>query len=141
MLSERQYGGFAIYLSSTIGVTFIILWTMAPQAIADSRALHEFFELLPQRYWILAIQCIILMTMLFTYVGLLAYNVDVLTVSLDDPRTVIDSKGRLIQYSTRRELEWYFNHETSGVVDLPINEVSRYLYLDKKMRAGNAHSI
>lgn len=69
--------------------------------------------------------------MLFTYVGMLSYNIDMLTVPLDDMRTITDTQGRIVEYKNFSELDWYITNETSGVADLPINEVSRVLYLQE----------
>lgn len=132
MIKERQYGGFAVYVSVTIILTFIVIWALFPQTLIHGHVIEEFYDLLPQRYWIIAVQCFILMLMLFTYIGLLTYNVDVLTVELNDLRTITDGRGRTLDYKDESELEYYFNHETSGVIDLPINEVSRALYLYDK---------
>ncbi|CDO92066.1 unnamed protein product [Kluyveromyces dobzhanskii CBS 2104] len=132
MNEERQYGGFSIYVSTTLVLIFTIAWCLLPQSVVQGQAIAGIYEILPQRYWAVAIQCIVLMAMLFTYVGMLSYNVDILTVPLDDLRTITDTQGRIVEYKNLSELEWYFDHETSGVADLPINEVSRVLYLERR---------
>ncbi|QEU62128.1 Gpi19 [Kluyveromyces lactis] len=131
MNKERQYGGFSVYVSSTLVLFFIVVWAFLPKIILQGQAIAEVYEILPQRYWLIAIQCLVLMTMLFTYVGMLSYNIDILTVPLDDMRTITDTQARIVEYKNFSELDWYITNETSGVADLPINEVNRVLYLQE----------
>lgn len=78
-------------------------------------------------------QCLILMGMLFIYLGLLAYNEDVLTVPLDDMRTLTDDKADIVKFKDRTEfLEKFAFRETSGVLDLPITKVCEVLYTQEK---------
>lgn len=134
MNKERQYGGFSAYVSATLILVLVLVWSLLPQSMIKGHTMEMLFDVLPQRYWVIVIQCFILMLMLFTYIGMLLYNTEVLTAPLDNVRTFTDSQGRMVEYKNQSELQWYFHHETSGVMDLPVNEVSRLLYLhDQKL--------
>lgn len=155
----REYSGFSQFLSSTVILLFIIIWSILPNypqyehqsisppvfplqnlnelwAWSKYQYIHfisEVMELLPQRYWITCVQCLILMGMLFIYLGLLAYNEDVLTVPLDDMRTLTDDKADIVKFKDHTEfLEKFAFRETSGVLDLPITKVCEVLYTREK---------
>ncbi|AGO14129.1 AaceriAER333Cp [[Ashbya] aceris (nom. inval.)] len=142
--NKRKYSGFVQSVGITCVLILIILWTLLPYPLSDpekrlrepqtttesiSLFLDELVELFPQRYWILCIQCMILMDMLFVYIGLPIFNQSILTVRLDDLRTITDSKASVVMCESHAEfLTSYAHTETSGVYDLPITEVSRLLY-------------
>ncbi|SCV05668.1 LANO_0H12552g1_1 [Lachancea nothofagi CBS 11611] len=136
----REYFGFSQYIAVTFTLCFILVWSLLPDLEVFKTSQHsvrndvitftqELVDLLPSRYWIAVIECIILMGMLFSYLGLLAYNEDILTVPLHDMRTFTDSRANVVQCSSHQEfLDKYAYQETSGVLDLPITEVCKVLY-------------
>ncbi|SCU94459.1 LADA_0G08658g1_1 [Lachancea dasiensis] len=135
---SREYFGFSQFFAVTFLLGFIIFWSLLPDLSIyqsdDSKNelftfVHELVNLLPQRAWIIVINCVILMGMLFIYLGLLSYNEDVLTAPLDDLTTVTDSRANVVPCSTHEEfLQKYAFQETSGVLDVPITEVCKLLY-------------
>lgn len=139
-IPHREYYGFSQFFLTTFILGFILTWSLLPDLrkyktpTASVRneiinSVQEILDLLPQRYWIIVFDCLVLMGMLFAYLGLWMYNEDVLTVPLNDMRTITDSKANIAQSSCHREfLEKYAHKETSGVMDLPISDVCRILY-------------
>ncbi|CEP64253.1 phosphatidylinositol N-acetylglucosaminyltransferase GPI19 LALA0_S10e05974g [Lachancea lanzarotensis] len=138
--SPREYLGFSQFFAVTFLLWFVITWSILPDlSIYKSEQpclkndvisfVQEVVDVLPQRYWIAVIECTVLMGMLFTYLGILAYNEDVLTVPLNDIRTLTDTRANVAETSTYQEfLDQYAHKETSGVLDLPITEVCKLLY-------------
>lgn len=136
----REYFGFSQFYVTTFTLCFVFVWSLLPnlKSYANSDGplsryvigfAEEIVDLLPQRYWIIVTECTILMGMLVAYLGILFYNEDVLTVPLDDIRTVTDSKANIAKpVNYQNFLENHAFKETSGVIDLPITEVCRLLY-------------
>ncbi|CUS23451.1 LAQU0S10e00672g1_1 [Lachancea quebecensis] len=137
---RREYFGFSQFIFTTGILLLTFVWSLAPTLSAfkteDASIRNEIItftqelvELLPQRYWIIVFECVVLMAMLFTYLGLWMYNEDVLTVPLDDMRTITDNRANVVKFSSHQEfLDNYAFRESSGVMDLPITEVCRVLY-------------
>ncbi|SCU88812.1 LAFA_0E14686g1_1 [Lachancea sp. 'fantastica'] len=137
---QREYLGFSQFFAVTFLLWFIITWSILPDlSIYKSEQpclkndvisfVQEVMDALPQRYWIVVIECIVLMGMLFTYLGILAYNEDVLTVPLNDIRTLTDDRANVAECSTHQEfIDQYAYNETGGVLDLPLTEVCKLLY-------------
>lgn len=145
----REYFGFFQFVSTTVITLFIIIWSLFPirlvyPEIVEFRSnvkfsikiqfiqfCDEIIEILPQRYWIIVVQSLVLSTMLFIYLGMLLLNIDVLTVPLNDSRTLVDEKSSIIDCKTDQDfLSKYAFTETNGVLDLPISQVCRVLYGD-----------
>ncbi|SCV03632.1 LAME_0H11980g1_1 [Lachancea meyersii CBS 8951] len=137
---HREYLGFSQFFAVTFLIWFIVIWSILPDLSLYKNDqpclrndviafLQELVELLPQRYWIAVIECSVLMGMLFGYLGLLTYNEDVLTVPLNDIRTITDSRANVADPPTYQKfLQDYAYTETSAVLDLPISDVCKLLY-------------
>ncbi|SCU88987.1 LAMI_0D12024g1_1 [Lachancea mirantina] len=137
---HREYAGFFQFLASTAGLIFILIWSIIPTSYESENpsdessnclrsVLHTLLDLLPQRHWIVTIECIVLMGMLAIYLGILTYNEDVLTVPLHDISTITDRKAKLAKPNTYEEfIKKYAFSETSGVLDLPVTDVCKMLY-------------
>ncbi|QLG72806.1 hypothetical protein HG535_0D05150 [Zygotorulaspora mrakii] len=133
---SEEYEWFAYYITVTSILVFIIVWSLLPNESAIGQLHNGLFkailEILPQRNWVIYSQAFILMGMLYTYFGILMYNEDVLTPSLDDLRTITDSKGKVaIADSEKKLIDEYVFKETSAIIDIPIMDVCRILYGDK----------
>ncbi|AMD21636.1 HFL220Cp [Eremothecium sinecaudum] len=139
----KKYSGFVQSVGITCILIFIIIWSFIPYPLVreelDSTPktilqnayilFDDLVDLLPQRYWIICIQCMILMNMLFVYIGLPIFNDAVLNVSLDDLRTITDSKTTIVEFGSHEEfMRRYAHQETSGVYDIPITKVSIILH-------------
>ncbi|AET39163.1 phosphatidylinositol N-acetylglucosaminyltransferase GPI19 Ecym_4084 [Eremothecium cymbalariae DBVPG len=143
---RREYSGFVQSVGITCILVFIAIWMLIPYPPHPvktannirqnvSLLISEVLDILPQRYWIICIQCMILMQMLFAYIGLPIFNDDVLNVPLYDLKTITDSKAILVEFQDHEEfLRKYAFEETSGVYDIPITEVSKVLYGSSKLK-------
>lgn len=64
-----------------------------------------------------------LMSMLYTYIALQLWNVEVETLKLDDLNTIVDDDAVL-----EKDLDMYGWCDTNGVYDLRIIDVNKVLY-------------
>ncbi|CCD26345.1 phosphatidylinositol N-acetylglucosaminyltransferase GPI19 NDAI_0H01710 [Naumovozyma dairenensis CBS 421] len=130
---KNDYYWFSLhFLVSSIVVLLVVSTFILPlfgiQVITDDRRVI-INDLLPERKTILYAQSFFLMGMLFTYIGLLFYNEDVLRAPLNDLRTIIDTKGKIAIIDDKKEfLSEYASKESSGIIDLPIMDVCEVLY-------------
>lgn len=70
--------------------------------------------------------------MMFSYIGLVIYNEDVLTVSTTSLNTITDEHAKpLIEEDRTKFLKDFAYDETSGIYDLPITDVSEIMYEDR----------
>lgn len=140
---SKKYSGFVQCVGITCILVFLFLWSIVPYQLAKDVNLmeqpnivqniyvfiDEIIEILPQRYWIVCIECMILMNMLFIYIGLPIFNDSILNVPLDDLRTIADSKSSIVEFNTHQEfMTKYAHQETSGVYDIPITKVCKILH-------------
>lgn len=131
--TDKEYEWFSYYISVTVVLVLIIIWSLLPDGDANGLWSNSVFkavlDVLPQRKWVIYSQCLVLMGMLYAYFAILMYNEDVLTPALDDLRTITDSKGETIICANDAELlRKYAFKETSGIIDLPIMDVCEILY-------------
>ncbi|VEU20145.1 DEKNAAC100992 [Brettanomyces naardenensis] len=137
---QAEYKGFASYVMSAIFLIVWLGWSLLPDKILHDVGIHYY----PSRWWALAIPSYILIAMIYTYVALALYNIEVETVPLNDLRTLVDDSGVIVtqvhegqarQAHEAVPLDYYVHHPTSGIWDLPIGKVNEVLY-----SAGNMES-
>lgn len=140
--SKTEYNGFAIHLLSICSIVVWLTWSMVPRAWFESVGIYYY----PDRWWQLAISSYVLMAMIYIYVGLALYNIEVKAVELDDIRNIVDEHAVVstsFSYDEKQRLlkgagddlvdlddDKYLWRPTSGVWDLPITTVSKVLYSD-----------
>ncbi|WEW56267.1 hypothetical protein PRK78_001709 [Emydomyces testavorans] len=132
-------------------VIIYLLWSFLPSPFLHQLGIYYY----PNRWWSLAIPSFLVMTIIYIYVALAAYNTGYLTLPMnsienlvDDAANiaVIDSKGRRRPGGSekmnpdattaqkigaqKRRLEWkaIWNEGTDAVMDIPIGGVCEVLY-------------
>lgn len=137
---NAEYKGFFVYVLSFIALVTWIGWTIIPEHVLEN---YLYIEYYPDKYWTYAIPAYSLMLMLYMYVCLALYNSEVLTLALDDIRTIVDSHtympeqtvpGDRSKYEKTLDYVW---KAPSGVWDLPITLVNEILYTDNEDNVTN----
>lgn len=104
-----EYYGFVLYLFSTVAFLIYLLWSFLPSPFLHALGIFYY----PNRWWSLAIPSFLVMTVVYIYVALASYNLEVLTPELHDIETIVDdtakvavldSRGRLVRASGSTEL-------------------------------------
>ena len=102
-----EYYGFVLYLFSSLSFLIYLLWSYLPSPFLHALGIYYY----PNRWWSLAIPSFLVMTYVYIYVALAAYNTEILTLPLSSIETivddaaqvaVVDSKGRLRADERRR---------------------------------------
>lgn len=137
---SKEYEWFAYYITATSILIFTIIWSLLPEQSEFNGTIHvrlfqALLDILPQRKWVIYLQCLILMGMLYTYLALIAYNEDVLMPPLDSLNTVTDTRGRLaVVEDEQKFLDNFAFKETSALLDLPIMDVCEILHGDNQLK-------
>lgn len=137
-----EYYGFVLYLFSSLAFLIYLLWSYLP-----SPFLHAFgIRYYPNRWWALAIPSFLVMAIVYIYVALSLYNIEILTEPLSSVETIVDGAGKMalidnkgrLRGSARRErkcekdgrLRWreIWNESTDAVMDIPLSGVCEVLY-------------
>ena len=149
-----EYYGFVLYLFSSLTFLMYLLWSYLPSPFLHALGIYYY----PNRWWSLAIPSFLVMLLVYIYVALASYNLEILTLPLSSIETivddaariaVIDSKGRLRSENMKRkaagkesrgsktgaigrdgELNWknIWNEGTDAVMDVPLAGVCEILY-------------
>lgn len=127
MPPEREYFGFALYVSSTFAFIIYILWTFLPQVVLHSLKIYYY----PSRWWALAFPSFMVMFIVYIYVALISYNVEVLTPKLDNLSTITDD------FAVISQDDKYLWKGSDGVWDLPLESVNYVLYADRHHEESN----
>lgn len=161
-----EYYGFVVYLFSSLTFLIYLLWAYLPSPFLHALGIYYY----PNRWWALAIPSFITMLIVYIYVALALYNIEVLTLPLTSIETIvdeaakiatIDSKGRIklggasehrqITEETAQHIDWksIWNKGTDGVMDIPLAGVCEVLYgdltdgdgeVDKEPRSDGLHN-
>lgn len=129
---KTEYNGFAIHLLSICFLVIWLTWALIPKSGFNSLGIYYY----PDRWWQLAIPSYVLVAMVYIYLGLLLYNVEVKAKSLQDIRNVTDEhavvSGGIAAPEGYVDLDQqkYLWGVTSGVWDLPVTSVLKVLYGD-----------
>jgi len=119
-----EYYGFVLYLFSSLSFLIYLLWSYLPSPFLHALGIYYY----PNRWWSLAIPSFLVMTYVYIYVALAAYNTEILTLPLGSIETivdeaakvaVVDSKGRIrADGRGRREREryWKDGHEGNSLL-------------------------
>lgn len=139
-----------------------ILWSYLPSPFLHQLGIYYY----PNRWWSLAIPSFLVMTIVYIYVALAAYNTGYLTLPMNSIENivdeaaniaVIDGKGRrrpggsekmkpgATTYQTMgaqsRKLNWkeIWSEGTDAVMDIPVGGVCEVLYGQEREEEPEAH--
>jgi phosphatidylinositol glycan class P protein len=116
-----EYRGFALHLVVSLLHLVWLLWTFLPKSWLNKMGVYYY----PSRWWSLAISSYVLMLMLYIYLALQLWNIEVETIKRDDLRVICDDDA-VIEKDTAK----YGWQDTNGVYDLRITDVNNVLYGD-----------
>ncbi|KAL2125047.1 hypothetical protein VTJ04DRAFT_1412 [Mycothermus thermophilus] len=97
-----EYYGFVLYLFSSLSFLIYLLWSYLPSPFLHALGIYYY----PNRWWSLAIPSFLVMLIVYIYVALAGYNLEILTLPMESVETVVDeaakvavvdSKGRIIR--------------------------------------------
>lgn len=117
---ETEYYGFALYVGSSFVLLVYVLWAFLPREWLHAMKIYYY----PSRWWAVAFPSLLLMTLVYIYVALASYNVEVATRPLDSPEVVTDDHAKVVSNHADR----YLWTHSDGVWDIPIADVNRVLY-------------
>ncbi|RSM10675.1 hypothetical protein CEP52_003474 [Fusarium oligoseptatum] len=137
-----EYYGFVLYLFSSLTFLIYLLWGYLPSPFLHALGIYYY----PNRWWALAIPAFIVMTVVYIYVALAAYNTEMLTEPLSSVETIVDGAGKLAEIDAKGRLRGGRNRErkvegngklrwreiwsegTDAVMDIPLAGVCEVLY-------------
>ncbi|KAL2127787.1 hypothetical protein VTI74DRAFT_10172 [Chaetomium olivicolor] len=97
-----EYYGFVLYLFSSLSFLIYLLWSYLPSPFLHALGIYYY----PNRWWSLAIPSFLVMLLVYIYVALAGYNLEILTLPLNSVETVVDEaaqvavvdeKGRIVR--------------------------------------------
>ncbi|KAL8905458.1 MAG: hypothetical protein Q9171_006656 [Xanthocarpia ochracea] len=135
-----EYYGFVLYLMSSLAFAVYLLWSYLP-----SHFLHQLgIRYYPNRWWSLAIPSFLVMTLVYIYVALAAYNTEYLTLPMNSIENIVDEAANIATVERQRntkfgplgaweggdEFDWasLWDEGTDAVMDIPIGGVCQILY-------------
>lgn len=118
---QAEYKGFSAYVISCIFITIWLCWSLLPDSILNTIGIYYY----PSRWWALAIPAYVLVTMVYMYVSIANYNIEILTLPLDDNRNIVDDTGVVL---SKCESYQYIHKSSSGAWDLPLSVCNEILY-------------
>lgn len=118
---RKEYYGFAIYIGTTLGLAVYLVWAFFPRGWLHAMNVYYY----PSRWWAIAVPSFVVMTIVYIYVALARYNIEVLTRPLNSLEIVTDSASKVVG---RGESERYLHEPSAGVWDLPMWQVCDVLY-------------
>jgi len=124
---QAEYKGFASYVLSCIFIFVWICWSLLPDRALNALGIYYY----PSRWWALAIPSYVLCLMVYMYVAIACYDMEYLTLPLNDTRNIVDDSGIVVtqlKNFKNSDIEKYICNSTSGVWDLPISVVNEILY-------------
>ncbi|MCJ1307143.1 hypothetical protein MMC25_000789 [Agyrium rufum] len=133
-----EYYGFVLYLTSSLSFLMYLLWSYLPSPFLHQLGINYY----PNRWWSLAIPAYLVMTLVYIYVALAAYNTGTLTLPLTSIENlvdeaaniaVVDSKGRV-----RGMTEWKGGN---GLEDVSMSKKSAGKTGSMGMLAGSAAAM
>ncbi|KAK4241553.1 PIG-P-domain-containing protein [Achaetomium macrosporum] len=86
-----EYYGFVLYLFSSLSFLIYLLWSYLPSPFLHALGIYYY----PNRWWSLAIPSFLVMLLVYIYVALAGYNVEILTLPLNSVETVVDEAAQV----------------------------------------------
>ncbi|KAL8669190.1 MAG: hypothetical protein Q9168_006214 [Polycauliona sp. 1 TL-2023] len=133
-----EYYGFALYLMSSSAFVVYLLWSYLPSHFLHQLGIHYY----PNRWWSLAIPSFLVMTLVYIYVALAAYNVEYLTLPMNSIENIVDEAANIATVERQKktridssavaedEVPWasVWDEGTDAVMDIPLGGVCQILY-------------
>ncbi|KAL8934283.1 MAG: hypothetical protein Q9211_005312 [Gyalolechia sp. 1 TL-2023] len=134
-----EYYGFVLYLTSSLAFVVYLLWSYLPSAFLRQLGIHYY----PNRWWSLAIPSFLVMTLVYIYVALAAYNTEYLTLPLNSIENIVDEAANIAVIDRRRSArvhsmdrsnastrDWaeLWDEGTDAVMDVPVGGICQVLY-------------
>ncbi|KAL5606413.1 hypothetical protein BROUX41_002830 [Berkeleyomyces rouxiae] len=139
-----EYYGFVLYLFSSLCFLTYLLWAFLPSPFLHALGITYY----PDRWWALAMPTFLVVTLVYIYVALAAYNTEILTLPLTAVETVIDDAAQVamadaagsLRDGSRMtsakmdvmkgygELAAIWSEGTDAVMDIPLGAVCEVLY-------------
>ncbi|KAI4178688.1 MAG: hypothetical protein LQ346_007363 [Caloplaca aetnensis] len=134
-----EYYGFVLYLLSSLSFLVYLLWSYLPSPFLYQFGIHYY----PNRWWSLAIPSFLVMTLVYIYVALAAYNTEYLTLPMDSIENIVDEAANVAAMDHPRTFratsmhrtpssddDWaaIWSEGTDAVMDIPIGGVCQVLY-------------
>jgi phosphatidylinositol N-acetylglucosaminyltransferase subunit P len=95
-----EYYGFVLYLASSLIFVLYILWSYLPSPFLHALGITYY----PNRWWSLAMPAWIVMLLVYIYVALACYNVETLTLPLENLECIVDDAGSIAVLDERARL-------------------------------------
>ncbi|KXX74945.1 Meiotically up-regulated gene 84 protein [Madurella mycetomatis] len=86
-----EYYGFVLYLFSSLSFLIYLLWSYLPSPFLHALGIYYY----PNRWWSLAIPSFLVMLLVYIYVALAGYNLEILTLPLSSVETVVDEAAQV----------------------------------------------
>jgi phosphatidylinositol glycan class P protein len=86
-----EYYGFVLYLFSSLSFLIYVLWSYLPSPFLHALGIYYY----PNRWWSLAIPSFLVMSLVYTFVALAAYNTEILTLPMESVETIVDEAGKI----------------------------------------------
>jgi PIG-P len=122
---ETEYFGFALFVGSRFVLLVYIVWAFAPRSLLHALNIYYY----PSRWWALAVPSFVLVLMIYIYVALASFNVEMLTKPLDSLEIISDIHAKVVPDEL---VEGLLYRPSDGVWDLPISDVSQILYGERQ---------
>ncbi|KAL8951775.1 MAG: hypothetical protein Q9222_002266 [Ikaeria aurantiellina] len=136
-----EYYGFVLYLMSSMVFAMYILWSYLPSHFLHQLGIHYY----PDRWWSLAIPSFLVMTLVYIYVALAAYNTEYLTLPMNSIENIVDETANIATMENQRikkqnrlgepkvyadtSADWssLWDEGTDAVMDIPVGGVCQIL--------------
>ncbi|KAK3987763.1 meiotically up-regulated gene 84 protein [Cladorrhinum sp. PSN332] len=96
-----EYYGFVLYLFSSLSFLIYLLWSYLPSPFLHALGIDYY----PNRWWSLAVPSFIVMLLVYIYVALAAYNVEILTLPMSSIETVVDQAAQVAVVDSRGRIK------------------------------------
>ncbi|AEO70519.1 uncharacterized protein THITE_2122099 [Thermothielavioides terrestris NRRL 8126] len=87
----HEYYGFVLYLFSSLFFLLYLLWSYLPSPFLHALGIYYY----PNRWWALAIPSWLVMLLVYIYVALAGYNLEILTLPLESVETIVDDAAQV----------------------------------------------
>ncbi|KAL8759698.1 MAG: hypothetical protein Q9199_000570 [Rusavskia elegans] len=134
-----EYYGFVLYLMSSSAFVVYLLWSYLPSHFLHQLGIHYY----PNRWWSLAIPSFLVMTLVYIYVALAAYNTEYLTLPMNSIENIVDDAANIATLDRQRDTRFgplgaleadeppwasIWDEGTDAVMDIPVGGVCQVLY-------------
>lgn len=92
-----EYYGFVLYVTSGLCFLLYVLWSYLPSPFLHQLGIYYY----PNRWWSLAVPAFLVMSLLYIYVALAAYNTEYLTPPMGSVTTLVDEAANIAALQVR----------------------------------------